>query len=119
MAKKKSFIAEGDNPALQFMSAPLNIRKAEPKAAAGETQKPAAAGRKKQAPEGYKVNPEYVEKRTKRVQLVLQPSLYEELREYSQKLGISLNDLAHRALYEAVHNEDLTQRIEGDIENGK
>lgn len=115
MAKKKTFIAEGDNPALQFMSAPLNIRKAEPAAAAGATQKPAAAGRKKTtAPEGYKVNPEYVEKRTKRVQLVLQPSLYEELKGYSDKLGLSLNDLAHRTFSALINHEEVQKLIEGE-----
>ena len=118
---KKSFIKEGDNPALQFLSGtPLNIKKAEPKekAAAGGNQKPAAAGKKK-APEGYKLNPEYIEKRTQRAQIVLQPSLYQDAKEYSEELGISFNDLVHRALYEAVHNEYMTNLLEGDIANGK
>lgn len=119
---KKSFIKEGDNPALQFLSGtPLNIKKAdpeeEPKAAAGGNRKPAAAGKKKsapKAPEGYKLNPEYVEKRTKRVQLVLQPSLYEALRGYSDKLGLSFNDLAHKAFSALIDHEEVQKLIEGE-----
>lgn len=44
-------------------------------------------------PEGYKVNPAYVEKRTRRVQLVLQPSLYERAEAQYKALGYrSFND---------------------------
>lgn len=45
------------------------------------------------APAGYKVNPAYVEKRTRRVQLVLQPSLYERAEAQYKALGYrSFND---------------------------
>ncbi len=48
--------------------------------------------------EGYKINPLYVEKKTKRVQLVMQPSLYERAKEASQAAGLSFNDYVHKAL---------------------
>lgn len=59
-------------------------------------------GAKREAPEGYKVNPIYVEKRTKRVQLVLQPSLYDKVKQMADKQGVSLNDFCHKVLEEAT-----------------
>ena len=53
-------------------------------------------------PEGYKLNPQFIEKRTKRVQLVLQPSLYEKVKQASSAAGISLNDYVHKLLEEAT-----------------
>jgi len=53
-------------------------------------------------PEGMKINPLYIEKRSKRVQLVLQPSLYEKIKEESLAHGQSVNDYIHQALEKAV-----------------
>ncbi len=85
MAAKKSF---KDNPALQFLSA------------AEETPSAAYSGAK--APEGYKLNPMYVETRSRRLQLVLQPSLYDKVREKAAEEGISVNEYIHRVLAAAV-----------------
>ena len=85
MAAKKSF---KDNPALRFLSA------------AEEPAQAAHTGTK--APEGYKLNPMYVETRSRRLQLVLQPSLYEKVREKASEEGISVNEYIHRVLADAV-----------------
>lgn len=79
----KSFI---DNPALQFITK--------------KTEQP------KEAPDGYKLNPELVEKKSKRVQLVLKPSLYEKLKAAADKAGISVNEYAHKAFEAILDNED-------------
>ena len=83
MAKKDfSSIA---NPALQFISNQ-------------DTEQP----KKETAPEGYKVNPEYIEKKSRRVQLLMQPSLYDLLKTRAVEEGTSVNNLIHELLEKAV-----------------
>ena len=49
-------------------------------------------------PDGYKLDPRYIEKRTRRLQLILQPSLYERVKEQADSSGISVNDYIHQVL---------------------
>lgn len=87
MVQKKSFKADF-NPAMQFISTPTEEIKA-----------------KEEAPEGYKVNPLYIEKRSKRLQLLLQPSLYDKLKSKADSEGCSVNDKLHKILEEALREE--------------
>lgn len=80
MAKKTLNL---DNPAMQFISTPTEE---------GQTTVTAPA------PVGYKPNPLYIEKRSKRLQLLLQPSLYEKVKARADKQGCSVNDLIHTIL---------------------
>ncbi|HFI0321056.1 TPA: hypothetical protein ACGOWI_001873 [Streptococcus suis] len=83
MAKKDfSSIA---TPALQFISNQ-------------DTEQP----KKDIAPEGYKVNPAYIEKKSRRLQLLMQPSLYDLLKTRAVEEGTSVNNLIHELLEEAV-----------------
>lgn len=82
---KKSF-RENINPALQFISS-----------AVAETPETTA-----EAPEGYKVNPLYVETKSKRVQLLVKPSTVEKLRARAKAEGRSLNDLINSILEESI-----------------
>ena len=107
MAKKKSFISK-DNPALSFKSQET-IDKVDGKKP--ERTKPTG----KKAPEGYKPNPEYVETKSKRVQILVQPSLHREAKAVSEELGVSLNDFIHRAIQEATYNDYVRGLIEKDI----
>lgn len=50
------------------------------------------------APEGYKLAPEFIETKTKRVQLLVQPSLYEAVKAKASSLGISTNEAISEAL---------------------
>ena len=50
------------------------------------------------APEGYKINPEYIEKRTKRIQLLMQPSIYEAAKEKAKESGESFNEYIHKLI---------------------
>lgn len=90
MAQKKSFKAEL-NPAMQFISTPTE-----------ETETKGNAPRAKEAPEGYKVNPLYIEKRSKRLQLLVQPRLYNKIKAQADAEGCSVNDFIHRVLEDAV-----------------
>ena len=106
MARKKSFTGE-DSPARQFFSGAV----AEPEPDAEQeprTESRQAAmgtGAQEGAPAGYKRNPEYIECRTKRVQLVIQPSLYEAAKAAATEAGVSLNEFFNRAVAKAVGKE--------------
>lgn len=91
--KKKSFI---QNPALQFIST-ADTEDTEPK----PTQ-PQPTGK---PPEGYKVNPLYVETKSRRLQLVLQPSLYERVKAGAAAAGLSVNEYVHQILDNATREE--------------
>ena len=106
MATKKSFKA---NPALSFISQESIDKVEQPEST------PSIPARKK-APAGYKPNPEYIETKSKRVQILVQPSLYADAKALSSELGISLNDFIHRAIQEATYSEYVREQIKKDIE---
>ena len=56
----------------------------------------------KEAPDGYKVNPLYVETKSRRMQLLVQPSLYDAIKARATAEGKSVNDLVHSILEEAI-----------------
>ena len=86
-------------PELQFMS------KETIEAVEGRTEAaPTSTGTEK-APEGYKLNPMYVETKSKRVQLVLQPSLYNRVKAAADAAGLSFNEYCHRLLDDATREE--------------
>lgn len=115
MGKNKDFTLS-NNPAMNFISEEGkktdSKKKTEPKATKPKEKKPTG---KAKAPEGYKPNPEYIETKSKRVQVLLQPSLHEEVKDISKKLGISVNDFIHRAIHEASYNDYVRGLIEKDI----
>ena len=100
--KKKTFLENGENPALSFIS-PESIQAVDQPTGEGTAPK-APTGEK--PPTGYKYNPLYVETKTKRVQLVLQPSLFERIKTASEEAGLSLNEFCHRVLDEATKKGD-------------
>jgi len=93
-AKKKSFKSDL-NPALQFISTQ------EAPEQEAEQEQPRAA----KAPEGYKLNQLYIEKKSKRVQLLMQPSLFEKVKARANREGLSFNELVHSILEEATKGE--------------
>ena len=60
----------------------------------------------RKAPEGYKLNPMYVETKSKRLQLVIQPSLLARVRKQAEKQGLSVNEYIHRTLDKATRGEE-------------
>ncbi len=88
MAKKKTFNLQ--NPALQFISTQTNPTEQNPLP---------------KAPEGYKQNSRYIEKKTRRLQVIMQPSLYNKLKARAQNNGCSVNDTLHVILAEALKSD--------------
>lgn len=88
---KKSF-KDSINPAMNFISQE-SIERAE------GIQEPATA------PEGYKLNPLYVETKSRRLQLLIQPSLHEKLKKRAEREHTSVNDLIHTILQEELRGE--------------
>ncbi len=96
MAKKKSFVtgpALYEDPALSFISRG-ELQDLQPPQEQEESAGPLGV------PEGYR--PAYVERRSRRVQLVLPPSLYGRVKQASQGEGLSLNEFCCRALERAL-----------------
>lgn len=87
---KKTF-KDQINPAMNFIS---------PK----EEDQPKAPTPQK-APKGYKVNPLYIETKSIRLQLLIQPSLKEKLIKEAKKEGRSVNDLVNSILQDALKGE--------------
>lgn len=94
MAKSKSFKSD-TNPAMSFISQE-SIEKVDGTEEGATTP----TGGKKKAPEGYKPNPEYIETKSKRVQLLVQPSVYEAVKAKAKARGISTNEAINEALRE-------------------
>lgn len=90
---RKSFT--NDNPALRFITDPEE-----------KTEEPAARPRTpskpKATPREFKLNPEYIETKTRRVQLIMQPSLYDRVKAAADKEGISVNEYIHAILDDAT-----------------
>lgn len=95
MAQKKSFKANFTNPAMQFISTPSQ-----------ETAERTIIHAPKtiDSPKEHKVNPHYIETKSKRLQLLLQPSLLEKLRNRAKTEGRSVNDLVHSILEYSINN---------------
>lgn len=56
-------------------------------------------------PEGYKVNPLYIEKKSKRLQLLIQPSLFGKVKARADREGKSVNELIHSILEDETREE--------------
>lgn len=108
MASKKTFKDSITAPAMSFISQE-SIDKAEGAGQAttpAETQpESAAAPKTAKAPKGYKLNPQYVETRSHRLQVLLQPTLYEKLKNKATREETSVNDVIHTILTEAMREE--------------
>lgn len=89
---KKTFKSNLENPALQFISNATSKERTEKKEQDIHTQ----------APEGYKLVPEV---KSKRLQLLIQPSLYNRIKEKAEKTGTSVNDTIHNILSKAMRGE--------------
>ncbi len=111
---KKSFT---DNPAEQFISSIREEKevpqvevtyesKMESKKESIEESAPSPANAidhsRLQVPDGYKLDPRFIEKRTKRVNLLMQPSLYEKIQAKASQEKKSVNDFIHSYMEELL-----------------
>lgn len=62
-----------------------------------------------QPTEGYKFNPRFIEKKTKRFNALLKPSLFERVKAAAEETGLSVNDLINQTL-EAAFPEKAGER---------
>lgn len=95
---KKSF-KENINPAMNFISQESIARTEGEPPTAEKTQRPA------KAPEGYKFNPLYIETKSERLHLLIQPSLKAKLKKKAKTESISVNELVNSILYDALLEE--------------
>lgn len=100
---KKTF-KEDINPAMNFISADTVKAKAEVEGGQEPGNETISELRKK-APEGFKLNPLYVETRSKRIQSLIQPSLYEKIKNRAIKEKTSVNEIINSVLLEAFRDE--------------
>lgn len=91
------------NPALSFITAPEPEESTEQVQESVEVSVPAKIPNT--PPAGYKMNPMYVETKSRRLQLVLQPSLYNRVKKAAQKEGKSVNEYVHYILDQATPKE--------------
>ena len=87
------------NPALAFISS-----KGEEVQAESKEEKLVAPAK---VPEGYKLNPLYVETKSKRVNLLMQPSIVERMKKTAQAKGLSLNEAINEAVKEYLEREEV------------
>lgn len=114
MAGKKDF-SKQQNPAMTFIT-PQEAQEAPVEEIHTEAAQSATEGlaapqkgirvKKEDIPAGYKMNPLFVEIKSRRLQLLVQPSLYEAIKAKAKAEGISVNEFAHRALEKAVKKEN-------------
>ena len=90
MATKKSF-KDDINPAMQFITP--------------QAEEITTDNNLKNPPEGYKLNPLYVETKSKRLQLLIQPSLHNKIKAQAQRENKSINEFIHLILEDAVKGE--------------
>ena len=79
-------------------------------AAAAELFFPQAAADRKRTgtitpPEGYRLDYGIVETKSRRVQLLMQPSLHNRLKEAAAAQGMSFNEFVHKILEKAMEEE--------------
>ncbi|GHU76370.1 hypothetical protein FACS1894188_08800 [Clostridia bacterium] len=105
MSKKRVFI---ENPALSYLSDP-NEKKEIPAQTAFNTVFDEPKEERKQSVSNpnltYKEVLLQFEPRSKRLQCLIQPSLYENLQKIATKHGISINELIHRTLADFIKSE--------------
>lgn len=98
-AQKKSFKG---NPALNFITTTEKEEQLEHEDSFIDTD--AILKRIETPPTGYKIDPRFVETKSRRLQLVLQPSLYERVKKAAKDEGLSVNEYVHQILDSATHD---------------
>lgn len=94
MARKKFNNIE--NPALAYISTKEPEKKETITPTEEETGNP---------PKGYKLNPKYIETKTKRVQLVLKPSMVDEVKKVAKSKKQSINSTIEEAIEEYLKRQ--------------
>lgn len=99
---KKSFM-DSMNPAMQFISKPEQVEDKPAETPAPDTPMPGAVP---EPPPGYKVDPRYIETKSRRLQLLIQPSLHKRIQKLAKKQKRSTNDMISVLLDAALSSEE-------------
>lgn len=100
MTKKKDFMK--NNPAAPFISAADEQPTVEVTGEMLEDMK----GEMQAPPKGYKVNHQYVEVKSKRIVLLVQPSVAARIKEAAKEDGVSLNELMNALIKSYLKQRD-------------
>lgn len=103
-AAKKNFSEGMDNPAMQFFS--VSKQEAPQQELSAPAPAPEKRGKTITIPEGMKINQALIEKRSGRMQLLVQPSLIQKVKEKAREKGCSMNDYVHSLLEQAVEGSN-------------
>ena len=103
-ATSKSF-REQFNPAMQFISTPAAEAANPEPASPAESPAPQPLQRRSAAPQGFKPNPAYIETKSRRLQLLMQPSLHDKIKAAARAQGCSVNEYIHHILEAATEGE--------------
>ena len=99
---KKTF-KDALNPAKDFISTTAEVKDNVKEELTEKIPAPESEGKPAtKAPEGYKLNPLYVETKSKRLQLLIQPSLLKKVKDKAMSEGKSVNELVHSILQDAL-----------------
>lgn len=97
---KKSFMTS-DNPAMQFISAPVPEAPA-PAAADAPKAEPDTAAVQSAPADIFSISPRSSEHKSKRAQLLMTPSLHEKVAKKAASLNMSFNELVNIVLEKYV-----------------
>lgn len=91
------------NPAAAFISIPDSETAVPVKEEAqGQSMKAPAT-----PPPGYKLDPRFVEVKSKRIQLLLQPSTVDALKSVAKAKGLSMNEAANEAIKTFIKSNQI------------
>lgn len=106
---KKDFTK--DNPALKFINTdpegaeePKATTQQEPEEAPEEIQRVILT---EKPPKGYKINPAFIETRSKKFYTLMQPSVFKRLDKAAKRKKLSRNEIINIAIIEYLEREGL------------
>lgn len=99
---KKSFM-DSINPAMQFITTPEQPEAGAPEAAPAQEAEKAGA---LTPPPGYKVDPRFIETKSRRLQVLIQPSLHKRVQKVAKQKKRSVNDMISVLLEAALEVEE-------------
>ena len=101
MSAKKSFKSE--NPAMQFIGQQGVVEPVPTESAIPGRSIPPA--RRQDTPPPMKPNPLYIETKSRRLNLLIQPSLHDKIKGIAKGRGASVNDTIHQILQDYVDGQ--------------
>jgi len=110
MQKKKGFRGDEFNPAAAFISNASQVKSEEATPYDDSTHNAKDAHNAHDAPGGVGYTPHMDETKTRRVNLLIRPSLFEDFRKVAHMKRTSTNDLLNRLIAECTEQEGAAIR---------